>query len=72
MDTEGLCELRKNRKESGQALTEYVLLLAIVVPALIYFLGTLSSSFYKTSARYGGSLERQMRTGAAPASIWTK
>ncbi len=65
-------ELRKKKNESGQALTEYVLLLMIVVPALVYFVGTLAGTFYKSSAKYGGFIEKQMRTGAAPATIWTK
>jgi hypothetical protein len=62
----------KKNPESGQAITEYILLLSIILVALGVFVGKISGSFYKKSASYGGYFEKQIRTGAAPASIWTK
>lgn len=58
--------------ESGQAILEYVLLLTIVLGALTYFVQAISGKMDQTTAINGGSLEKQLRTGSAPASIWTK
>ncbi|MBC7396094.1 MAG: hypothetical protein H7333_01510 [Bdellovibrionales bacterium] len=62
---------RKN-KESGQALIEYILLLTIVFGFVIFFVQKLTGTFDTTTLSLGGKMERQLRTGAAPASLWTK
>ena len=64
----------KNRKkrESGQALVEYMLLVSIIVGLMVGFVGKLTGTFDKTTIRLGGKIERQLRTGSAPATIWKK
>ena len=62
-----------NRKRrSGQAVIEYVLLLTMVVGIMVAFLRTLNGSFDKAVPRMGGTIERQLRTGAASAGVWLK
>ena len=62
-----------NRKRrSGQAVIEYVLLLTMVVGIMVAFLRTLNGSFDKAVPRMGGTIERQLRTGAASAGVWRK
>ena len=63
---------KRNRNESGQAITEYVLLLAIVLGMLSLFISKLTGSFDVATVGLGGKMEKQLRTGKAPASIWTK
>lgn len=58
--------------EGGQAILEYVLLLSIVLVGLGLFLQKISTGFDAMTAQRGGALEQQIRTGSAPASIWTK
>ena len=57
---------------SGQAVIEYVLLLTMVVGIMVAFLRTLNGSFDKAVPRMGGTIERQLRTGAASAGVWRK
>lgn len=65
--------VHKNKHtESGQAIVEYVLLLSIVLGIMVYFMNTLTGSFDDSTARFGGKIEKQIRTGSAPASVWTK
>ncbi len=64
--------MAKKKSDSGQAVLEYVILLAITVGIMIYFVRNLSSGMNKTIPKWGGSLEVQLRAGAAPASIWKK
>ena len=63
---------KKRSKESGQALLEYIILLSIVFGMVIFFVHKLTGTFDKTTLSLGGKMERQLRTGAAPASLWTK
>jgi hypothetical protein len=60
------------KKQSGQALVEYILLLSIVVGVVGFFVSKLTTSLDTTTGKYGAIVERQLRTGKAPASIWTK
>jgi hypothetical protein len=62
----------RKKKQSGQAILEYVLLLTIVFGAVGYFLHQLTHGLDVTTAKYGGTVEKQLRTGAAPASVWNK
>jgi len=58
--------------EGGQAIVEYILLLSIVLIGLGLFLQKISTGFDAMTAQRGGALEKQIRTGSAPASLWTK
>jgi hypothetical protein len=57
---------------SGQAITEYILLLFIVVVGVGYFISKYTGLFDNMTVRMGGAMEAQLRTGKAPASVWTK
>ena len=63
---------KRGNQESGQAITEYILLLAIVLGMVSLFLSKLTGSFDLATTAMGGKIEKQLRTGKAPASIWTK
>jgi hypothetical protein len=69
MYTGGL--LRKKRN-SGQAVVEYIVLLTMVIGIMVAFLRTLNGSFNKAVPKMGGVIERQLRTGAASAGVWRK
>ena len=58
--------------EGGQAIVEYILLLSIILVGLGLFLQKMTSAFDSMTAQRGGALEKQIRTGSAPASLWTK
>jgi len=58
--------------EGGQAIVEYILLLSIVLVGLGLFIQKISGSFDTMTAQNGAKIEVQMRTGSAPASLWTK
>jgi hypothetical protein len=58
--------------QSGQAIVEYILLLSIVVGMLVAFLSNFTNTFDKATLGLGGKMEVQMRTGRAPATLWTK
>ena len=65
--------MKKSRKrESGQAVLEYVILLGITMGIMIYFLRTLTTGVNRTIPKWGRSFEIQLRAGAAPASLWDK
>ena len=63
---------KKNKNEGGQAILEYILLLSIVIPGLIYGVRLLTGASDKSTALYGGSLEKQLKTGSADIKIWNK
>jgi hypothetical protein len=61
---------RKN--QSGQAIIEYIILLTFTVGIVVAFMSKSTSLFDKATVAVGGKMEKQLRTGKAPASIWTK
>lgn len=56
----------------GQALLEYVILLAITAGIGVYVFRTLNDNLDRSIPKIGGNLEKQLRSGAAPASLWRK
>jgi hypothetical protein len=63
--------VRKTRN-SGQAVIEYVLLLAMMVGIMVVLLRTLNGAYNKGVPKVGAAMERQLRTGAASAGVWRK
>ena len=53
-------------------MLEYILLLSIVVVGLGLFIQKVTGAFDSSTAIRGALIEKQLRAGAAPASIWTK
>ena len=64
--------MKKTQKNSGQAVLEYILLLAMVVGMLSIFISKFVGSFDAATQKIGGKMEKQLRTGKAPPSIWNK
>ncbi len=62
----------RSQKTSGQAVLEYVMLLAIVVGAMTFGVQQLRAVFDKMMLNFGGIAEKQLRTGAGTANLWTK
>ena len=60
------------KRNSGQAVVEYILLLSMMVGIMVVMLRGLSSAYLKGVPKVGGAMERQLRTGAASAGVWRK
>jgi hypothetical protein len=63
---------RRRGAQKGQAIVEYIILLSIVMGIVTYFISKMTGSFDTTTAKYGGRVEQQLRTGSAPATIWNR
>ncbi len=62
----------RRKRQSGQAVIEYVLVLAVVLSVVIVVRVTVVASLDKGVEGVGGRFERELRTGALPATYWTK
>ena len=62
----------KRRAQSGQAVIEYIILLSIVMGIMVVFIHKLTDGLDTTTAGLGGQIEKQLRTGSAPPTVWTK
>jgi len=60
------------KSESGQAIVEYLLLLSILVGIIGFFVHEITGLMDSGTAVNGAKIETQLRTGEAPATIWTK
>ena len=59
-----------HRQESGQAITEYLLLLSIVVFGATALIRGIMSAFDQGILSLGGQLEKDLKTGRAKLSVW--
>lgn len=59
-----------HRQESGQAITEYLLLLSIVVFGATALIRGIMSAFDQGILTLGGQLEKDLKTGRAKLSVW--
>jgi Flp pilus assembly pilin Flp len=64
------CVRRLARDESGQAITEYVLLLALIMTGLIAISRGLLATLNTVTLAIGGELEKDLKTGRVPLSAW--
>lgn len=62
----------RKKQESGQAILEYVILLGITLGIMVFFIRTMTQTLNNAIPKIGGTFERQLRTGAAPAKLWRK
>ncbi len=62
---------RAHAENSGQAVLEYILLLAITVTLVVGFSKTILDTLDKGVLKFGGRLEKTLKTGRAPANVWT-
>jgi hypothetical protein len=60
------------KKDSGQAVIEYVLVLSMVMGIMIYAVPQLKSLMNTAMTKYGGTVEQQLRTGSASPNLWLK
>jgi len=65
-------EKNKRKQNSGQAVLEYVLLLAMILGGVGFVVAKLRDGSDKITAVSGAKLEKMLRTGSAPPTIWTK
>jgi Flp pilus assembly pilin Flp len=61
---------RMRRNERGQAITEYILLLAIITILATTVLRGLLPALDKGMLSFGARLEQNLKTGRYSASIW--
>jgi Flp pilus assembly pilin Flp len=68
------CVLRASRRfardDSGQAITEYILLLALIMAALVAIANGMLSLLNTVTLAIGGELEKDLKTGRVPLSAW--
>lgn len=64
------CSKKFIQEESGQAITEYILILAFSVSILIALSRAILSAIDNSVLKLGSRLERALKTGRAPASVW--
>lgn len=57
-------------EESGQAFTEYILILAFSISVLIALSRAILEAVDGSILRFGSRLERALKTGRAPAGVW--
>jgi Flp pilus assembly pilin Flp len=58
------------RDDSGQAITEYILLLALIMAGLVAIARGLLSTLNTVTLAIGGELEKDLKTGRVPLSAW--
>jgi Flp pilus assembly pilin Flp len=58
------------RDDSGQAFTEYLLLLSIAVVGAAALARAIMDVLDKGILKLGGQLEKDLKTGRAPLSVW--
>ena len=59
------------KDDGGQAVTEYILLLSVVVGAGIALKNGIITAIDKGILLFGGQLEKDLKSGRAPVTIWT-
>lgn len=62
--------LRLLREDSGQATTEYILILSAAVTAAVALSRALLTGLNKGILVMGAQLERDLKTGRAPPNVW--
>ncbi len=58
------------RDESGQAITEYILLLTLTLTAAIALARGITSALNTSTLALGGQLEKDLKTGRVSLDIW--
>lgn len=62
---------RLAREDSGQAVTEYILLLSVILTAVIALLKGVLAALDKFTLAFGAQLEKDLKAGRAnPTDVW--
>lgn len=61
---------QKSKNQRGQATIEYVFLLGFAVSVAGYIASVLMGRLDGKVLELGGTLEKQLKTGRSPVSIW--
>ena len=56
--------------ESGQGLTEYILILSASVFGVSQLVSVMKNAFDQGSLRLGAQLEKDLKSGRAPLYVW--
>ncbi len=64
------CFLRLQSDDSGQAITEYILLLSFVMAGVAAIMRALLPALNTVTMTIGGELEKDLKTGRAPLDVW--
>ncbi len=64
--------LKRKKRQGGQAVVEYILLLSIVIGSAAVIARQMGMFADKLAAKSGGKLEKMLRTGAESPKVWTK
>ncbi len=59
------------RDDSGQAVTEYVLLLSMTLTGTVLIARGILGLLDTITAHFGGQLEKDLKTGRAPISVFS-
>jgi len=57
--------------ESGQAVTEYILLLSLSLASAVALSKAILTALDKFTAVFGGQLEKDLKTGGTVYTIWS-
>jgi len=63
---------KRERRQSGQAIVEYMILISITMAIVVGFSRKMTQLFDQAAPKMGGAFEKQLRGGAAPARLWKK
>lgn len=58
------------REESGQAVTEYILLMSAVTVAAVSLARGILNGIYEGILAFGGQFEKDLKTGRGSVTIW--
>jgi Flp pilus assembly pilin Flp len=62
--------LRFARKEEGQAITEYIMILSVCLMTAIALGRGIVKMFDQGILKLGAQLEKDLKTGRAPLNVW--
>lgn len=62
--------VQKLNNESGQAITEYILLLGIIVTLAVGVIAAIQGAVDRSILKFGSRLEHTLKTGRLKPNVW--